>query len=56
MELAKKLADSKLTTKKFLAKHNVAVPETLQIIKKHSEVQIEKIKSFIPPFVVKPNN
>jgi len=55
-KLAKKLADSKLTTKKFLAKHNVAVPETLQIIKKHSEVQIEKIKSFIPPFVVKPNN
>jgi len=34
----------------------MAVPETLQIIKKHSEVQIEKIKSFTPPFVVKPNN
>jgi len=55
-KLAKKLADSKLTTKKFLARHNIAVPETLQIIKKHSEVQIEKIKSFTPPFVVKPNN
>ncbi len=54
--LAKKLADSKLTTKKFLSKHNVAVPETLQVIKKHSEIQIEKIKNFTPPFVVKPNN
>lgn len=54
--LAKKLADSKLTTKKFLARHDIAVPETLQIIKKHSELSLEKIKSFTPPFVVKPNN
>jgi alpha-L-glutamate ligase-like protein len=55
-KLAKRLADSKLTTKKYLAKHKVAVPETLQIIAKHSEVYIEKIKLFQPPFVVKPNN
>ena len=55
-QMAKKLADSKLTTKKFLARHKVAVPETLGIIKKHSEVDIEKIKSYEPPFVVKPNN
>lgn len=55
-KLAKRLADSKLTTKKYLAKHKVAVPETLQIIAKHSEIQVEKIKLFEPPFVVKPNN
>ena len=55
-QVAKKLADSKLTTKRFLAKHKVAVPETLGILKKHSEVDIEKIKNYEPPFVVKPNN
>ena len=54
--VAKKLADSKLSTKKFLASHKVAVPETLGLIKKHSEVDIEKIKMYEPPFVVKPNN
>lgn len=55
-KLAKRLADSKLTTKKYLAKHKVAVPETLQIIAKHSELNAEKINWFEPPFVVKPNN
>lgn len=55
-KLAKRLADSKLTTKKYLAKHKVSVPETLQIIAKHSEIEVEKIKLFIPPFVIKPNN
>jgi len=54
--LSKKLADSKLKTKKFLASHKVAVPETLQIIWKHSEIQEEKIKEYEPPFVIKPNN
>lgn len=54
--MAKKLADSKLTTKKYLANHKVAVPETLQIISTHSQIDIEKIKEFQPPFVVKPNN
>jgi len=54
--LSKKLADSKLGTKKFLANHKVAVPETLWIIKKHSELDIEKIAAYEPPFVVKPNN
>lgn len=54
--LAKKLADSKLGTKKFLAEHKVAVPETLWIIKKHSENTSEKIESLVPPFVIKPNN
>lgn len=54
--LSKKLADSKLSTKKFLAKHKVAVPETLQIISKHSELDLEKISGYTPPFVVKPNN
>ncbi len=55
-KLAKKLADSKLTTKKFLARHKVAVPETLQIIAKHSEISLEKIRAYEPPFVIKPNN
>ena len=54
--VAKKLADSKLKTKKFLASHKVAVPETLGILKKHSEVDVEKIKAYEPPFVIKPNN
>ncbi len=54
--LSKKLADSKLKTKKFLASHKVAVPETLGIIRKHSEIDIKKIISYAPPFVVKPNN
>lgn len=54
--LSKKLADSKLKTKKFLASHKVAVPETLQIIKNHGEIDIEKIKLYETPFVVKPNN
>lgn len=54
--LSKKLADSKLGTKKFLAAHKVAVPETLGILKKHSEIDVEKISSYEPPFVVKPNN
>lgn len=53
---SRKIADSKLGTKKFLASHNIAVPETLSIIKKHSENTIENINSLEPPFVVKPNN
>lgn len=54
--LSKKLADSKLGTKKFLARHKVAVPETLGILKNHSELDVEKIAAYEPPFVVKPNN
>ncbi len=54
--LSKRLADSKLKTKKFLASHKVAVPETLQIVRKHSEIGVEKIREYEPPFVVKPNN
>ena len=54
--IAKRLADSKLETKRFLASHNVAVPETLGIIAKHSQIRIEDIKKLEPPFVVKPNN
>ncbi len=53
---SKKLADSKLGTKKFLAAHKVAVPETLGIIKKLSENTKERILALEPPFVVKPNN
>ncbi len=53
---SKKIADSKLGTKKFLSAHNVAVPETLAIIKKHTEVDPMLIKNYETPFVVKPNN
>jgi len=54
--LWKSLADSKLGTKKFLAKQKIAVPETLWIIKRHSENTLEKISELTPPFVIKPNN
>ncbi len=53
---ARKIADSKLKTKKFLAEHQVAVPETLWILSKHSENTIERITSLEAPFVIKPNN
>lgn len=53
---SKKLADSKLGTKKFLAQHKVAVPQTLGIIRKHEELTPQYIESLEPPFVVKPNN
>lgn len=53
---SKKLADSKNKTKNFLQKHNVAVPETMQIIKNPSDISLEKISNYEPPFVVKPNN
>lgn len=39
-----------------MAAHGVAVPETFQIIKSHSEIDIEAMENFEPPFVVKPNN
>lgn len=52
----KRLADSKLTTKKFLSGHSVAVPETLAILKNISEISVEFIASLEPPFVIKPNN
>ncbi len=54
--VSKKLADSKLSTKKFLAGHKVAVPATLWIIKKHAQIRVEDIAAYEPPFVVKPNN
>jgi len=53
---AKKIADSKLGTKRFLSTHKVAVPETIAIIKKHKEVDADLIKQYDTPFVVKPNN
>ena len=52
----KKLADSKLKTKKFLSAHKVAVPQTLAIVKKTSELSTEFINTLEPPFVIKPNN
>jgi len=54
--LWKSLADSKLWTKKFLSTHKIAVPETLWIIKRHSENTLERIAQLEPPFVIKPNN
>ena len=52
----RKLADSKLTTKKFLSGHGVAVPETIAILKNISEISTEFIATLEPPFVIKPNN
>lgn len=52
----KKLADSKLRTKKFLSAHSVSVPQTIAIIKKISELSLDFINTLEPPFVIKPNN
>ena len=52
----KRLADSKLRTKKFLASHWVAVPQTIAIIKNSQELSLDLVASLEPPFVVKPNN
>ena len=52
----KRLADSKLRTKKFLTSHGVAVPLTLAIINNNSELTLELLDSLEPPFVIKPNN
>lgn len=54
--ISRKLADSKLKTKQFLSGHNVAVPATLALFKKHEEITDEAVSSLEPPFVVKPNN
>ena len=54
--IARKLADSKLRTKQFLTEKNIAVPKTLAILKKHTEITNELYDSLEPPFVVKPNN
>ena len=55
-KMARKLADSKLKTKDFLKARWVAVPETLAILKKHSEITDKLIADFEAPFVIKPNN
>ncbi len=55
-KMARKLADSKLKTKEFLRAKWVAVPETLAILKKHSEITDSLVANFEAPFVIKPNN
>lgn len=54
-DLAKKLADSKLKTKEFLANKWVKVSENLAIIKTHHELEDFDLHSLPLPFVVKPN-
>lgn len=54
--IAKKLADSKLSTKSFLEKKGISVVPTIQIIKKYEQISEEFFDSLIPPFVIKPNN
>jgi len=54
--LSRKLADSKLKTKEFLMNHQISVPATLAVLKKHEQITEEMIQSLEPPFVVKPNN
>jgi glutathione synthase/RimK-type ligase-like ATP-grasp enzyme len=53
--VAKKLADSKLKTKEFLMAKKIAVPETLGVFAKPSEIIDDIFERLIPPFVVKPN-
>ncbi len=55
-KMARKLADSKLKTKDFLKARWIAVPETLAILKKHSEITDTLVADFEAPFVIKPNN
>lgn len=52
---AKKLADSKLRTKEFLFKKQIAVPETFMIIKTHDELTDFDFSKLVAPFVIKPN-
>lgn len=54
-ELAKKLADSKLKTKEFLAHKWVNVAQTLAIIKNQNQLLDFDFSSLPFPFVVKPN-
>ncbi|MGE4443708.1 MAG: tyrosine/phenylalanine carboxypeptidase domain-containing protein [Candidatus Altimarinota bacterium] len=54
-DLAKKLADSKIKTKEFLANKGVKVSENLAIIKSHDELDNFDMNSLPLPFVVKPN-
>lgn len=54
--ISRRLADSKLKTKDFLSGHDIAVPATLAIFRKHEDIQNETVDSLEPPFVVKPNN
>ncbi len=54
-DLAKKLADSKIKTKEFLANKWVKVSENLAIIKSHDELDNFDMNSLPLPFVVKPN-
>ncbi len=54
-KFARKLADSKLKTKDFLRANSIAIPETIQIITQHEELNNSIFKELEPPFVVKPN-
>jgi len=54
-KIAKKLADSKLNTKEFLKANNIAVVETIAVLKSHDEVWDSIFEKLNPPFVVKPN-
>ncbi len=54
--LSRRLADSKLKTKEFLSSHDISVPATLAILKKHEQITTEMVQELEPPFVVKPNN
>lgn len=55
-KFATKLADSKLKTKDFLRAKRVSVPKTISIIKNHDSIKLEDVKTWQPPFVIKPNN
>ena len=54
--ISRKLADSKLKTKEFLANHDISVPATLAVFRTHKDIQNETVTILEPPFVVKPNN
>lgn len=51
---AKKRADNKLLTKKYLLKHNIPTPALIQIFRNHKEVRVFDWKTLKGDFVLKP--
>ncbi len=54
-KFARRLADSKLKTKDFLKANSIAIPETIDVLTQHEELNHSIFEKLEPPFVVKPN-
>jgi len=51
----RELADSKMKTKDFFLKHNIASPRMIAFIKTQKDLDNFDLKKLVPPFVIKPN-